>query len=314
MTDSFGRTIEYLRLSVTQRCNLNCLYCGADCPDLDELTAEETEKTVKAFALCGIRKVRLTGGEPLVRSDIAEIAERVSRIDGIEKTALTTNGVLLKEYATALKKAGLDTVNISLDSLDKETYKRITGSDCLKKVLEGIDAAESAGLKVRINAVLMRGVNDGEALSLVNLAKDKRLDVRFIELMPFSDTGKNEAMIIKGEEILSRFDFLKPVELTKNKADKSVAKYYTAEGFKGQIGLISPVSEKFCDECNRIRLLSNGEIKPCLAHEETFGLRRYLDDTEKAAEVIKKAIEAKPKGHRFGCEYGNIHAMNKIGG
>ena len=314
MTDGFGRNINYLRVSVTQRCNLNCLYCGSECPDFNELTADEIAEITQTFAICGIEKVRLTGGEPLVRADIAEIAEKISRIDKIKKLVLTTNGVNLKKYACDLKNAGVSAVNVSIDSLDRENYKRITGRDCLPQVLEGLDEAEKAGLKIRVNAVLIRGENDGEAESLINLAKDRKIDVRFIELMPFSDTGKNERLIIKGEEILKKFNFLKAVETKKKGFEQSVAKYYEADGFKGQIGLITPVSEKFCNECNRIRLLSNGKIKPCLGHEETYDLRPCFGDNEKMLETVRAAIFSKPKGHEFNCGYGNTHAMNKIGG
>lgn len=314
MIDGFGRKINYLRVSVTQRCNLNCLYCGAECPDTDELTADEIKEVVEVFSLCGIDKVRLTGGEPLVRNDIAEIAAAVNEIDSIKKLVLTTNGVKLKKYAYNLKSAGVSAVNVSIDSLDRENYKRITGRDCLPQVLEGLDEAEKVGLKLRVNAVLIRGENDGEAEALINLAKGRKIDVRFIELMPFSDTGKNERLIIKGDEILEKFSFLKPVEVKKKGFEQSVAKYYEADGFKGLIGLITPVSEKFCDECNRIRLLSDGKIKPCLGHEETYDLRPYFGNKEKMLETVRTAIFSKPKGHEFNCGYGNTHAMNKIGG
>ena len=314
MIDNFGRNINYLRLSVTQRCNLNCLYCGSGCPDLNEMTADEIRQVVEVFALCGIDKVRLTGGEPLVRTDIVEIAEKTVNIDGIKKLVLTTNGVNLKKYASDLKSAGVTAVNVSIDSLDRENYKRITGADCLPSVLDGLDEAEKAGLKLRVNAVLIRGENDGEAEKLIELAHNRKIDVRFIELMPFSDTGKNEKLIIKGDEILGKFDFLKPAEIKKQGFEQSVARYYTADGFKGQIGFITPVSNKFCDECNRIRLLSDGKIKPCLGHEETYDLRPYFGNREKMLEIIKSAVLSKPKGHEFNCGYGNTHAMNKIGG
>ena len=314
MTDRFGRNINYLRVSVTQRCNLNCIYCGSECPDFDELTADEIAKITRAFALCGIEKVRLTGGEPLARADIVEIAQKISEINGIKKLALTTNGVKLKKYAYDLKCAGVSAVNVSIDSLDRENYRRITGRDCLPQVLEGLDEAEKVGLKLRVNAVLVRGENDGEAEKLINLAKNRRLDVRFIELMPFSDAGRNERFIIKGDEILKRFSFLKPVDNGRSAFEQSVAKYYEADGFTGRIGLITPVSEKFCDECNRIRLLSDGKIKPCLGHEETYDLKPCLGEREKMLETVRTAIFSKPKGHEFNCGYGNTHAMNKIGG
>lgn len=311
MKDNLGREINYLRISVTQRCNLSCVYCGSEKPCVDEMTPDEIERIVKIFALYGINKVRITGGEPLVRDDIAKIVSKIKKISGIEKIVLTTNGVRLFEYASALKKAGVSAVNVSLDSLDRENYKSLTGTDALQKVLDGIERAEQCSLKVRINSVLIRGKNEKEAGALIALAKDRNIDVRFIELMPFSKETDNEGLIIKGREILEKFSFLKPVE---TKKEQSVAKYYEADGYKGRIGLITPVSENFCSSCNRIRLLSDGKLRPCLGHEETFDLREYFDDEEKMSQIIKQAVLSKPTGHEFSCGYGKTHAMNKIGG
>ncbi|MCQ2462633.1 MAG: GTP 3',8-cyclase MoaA [Clostridia bacterium] len=312
MKDNLGREINYLRVSVTQRCNLNCVYCGCENPDRDEMTADEIEKAVRAFAKLGINKVRLTGGEPLVRNDITEIACRLRKTDGIKKLVLTTNGVRLFELAQELKAAGVDAINVSLDSLDRENYKKMTGRDALPDVLRGIDRAIECGIKkIRINSVLIRGFNDMQADNLIYYAKDRNVDVRFIELMPFSDAGNNEKLIVKADEILKRFPFLTPVEGT---MAQSVAKYYEAEGFKGKIGFITPVSDKFCSQCNRIRLLSTGKIRPCLGYDTTYDIREYLNDEEKLLSVIEKAISSKPAGHNFECAYGNVHAMNKIGG
>ena len=316
MIDSYGRKINYLRVSVTKRCNLNCTYCGASCERSDEeLTAEQIEKIVKVFADFGITKVRLTGGEPLVRSDICDIAQRLRGIDGIKKVALTTNGIRLKEFAEPLKAAGVTAVNISLDTTDKEQFKEITGCDMIHKVFEGIEECERVGLSpIRLNAVLIRGQNDAQAESLINIARYRKIDVRFIELMPFSDDGENEKLVIKGEEILNRFPFLKPAANNGTDFEKSVARYYEAENFKGRIGLITPVSEKFCSECNRIRLLSDGKVKPCLGNDEIFDLKGVLYDDNLLRETICKAIMSKPMEHRFSCGYGNSHGMNKIGG
>lgn len=316
MIDSYGRKIDYLRVSLTKRCNLNCSYCGAECEKDTELTAEETEKIVAAFAKLGITKVRLTGGEPLLRSDICEIAERIGRLDGIKKLAITTNGVLLSKYAQRLKNAGVNAVNISLDTTDKKQYEKITGFDLLGKVYEGIDEAERVGLSpIRLNAVLIRGENDDQAEKLISIAKERKIDVRFIELMPFSDEGENEKLVIKGEEILRAFPFLKPFEDSgKGDFEKSVARYYTAEGFKGRIGFITPVSEKFCADCNRIRLLSDGKVRPCLGNSEVFDLMPYIDDEELLFEKVKEAILTKPTEHKFSCSYGHSHGLNKIGG
>lgn len=316
MIDNYGRKINYLRVSVTKRCNLNCSYCGARNEKADELTAEEFEKAVRAFASCGITKVRLTGGEPLVRKDITEIAKRISSIEGIEKIAVTTNGILLKEYAKELKSAGVTAVNISLDTTDREQFKEITGYDGLYKVFEGIEECERVGLSpIRLNAVLTRGKNENEAENLINIARDRKIDVRFIELMPFSSEGENENLVVKGEEILKRFPQLKPfVKEGTGDFEKSVAKYYTAENFKGRVGFITPVSDRFCSECNRIRLLSDGKVKPCLGNSDVFDIREFLSDEERLKKVIEKIILSKPREHSFSCGYGNHHGLNLIGG
>ena len=316
MIDSYGRKINYLRVSVTKRCNLNCSYCGA-CNEKDstELTAEQIEKIVRAFADCGITKVRLTGGEPLVRRDICDIAERISKIDGIKKLALTTNGIRLKELAKPLKEAGVSAINISLDTTDKKQYKQLTGFDGLQKVFGGIAECESVGLSpIRLNAVLIKGQNDSQAESLINIAKDRKIDVRFIELMPFSDEGENENLVIKGEDILKQFPFLKADPSDKTDFEKSVARYYEADGFKGRIGFITPISDKFCSECNRIRLLSDGKVKVCLGNDEVIDLMDVIDDEELLRERVKKAILSKPTEHKFNCGYGKNHGLNKIGG
>lgn len=316
MIDNYGRKINYLRVSVTKRCNLNCSYCGARNEKADELTAEEFEKAVRAFASCGITKVRLTGGEPLVRKDITEIARRIGSIDGIEKLAVTTNGILLKEYAKELKSAGVTAVNISLDTTDREQFKEITGYDGLYKVFEGIEECERVGLSpIRLNAVLTRGKNENEAEKLINIARDRKIDVRFIELMPFSADGEKNELVIKGEEILKRFPQLKPfVKEGTGDFEKSVAKYYTAENFKGRVGFITPVSDRFCSECNRIRLLSDGKVKPCLGNSDVFDIREFLSDEERLREEIEKIILSKPREHSFSCGYGNRHGLNLIGG
>ena len=316
MIDGYGRKINYLRVSVTKRCNLNCSYCGAACEKDQELSKDEILKLVSAFARLGITKVRLTGGEPLVRSDICEIAQGIAKTPGIKKLAITTNGVLLSKYAKRLKEAGVNAVNISLDTTDKKQYEKITGFDLLDKVFEGIDEAERVGLSpIRLNAVLIRGQNDNQAEKLISIAKERKIDVRFIELMPFSDEGDNEKLVIKGEEILAAFPYLKEInETQKSNFEKSVARYYTSEGFKGQIGFITPVSDKFCGECNRIRLLSDGKVKPCLGCEKVFDLRPFLDNEELLVKKAEEAILSKPMEHKFSCGYGHSHGLNKIGG
>ncbi len=313
MIDSYGRKINYLRVSVTKRCNLNCSYCGAGTEKCEDgLTAAQIEKIVRAFAVNGITKVRLTGGEPLVRSDICEIAKRISGIEGIKKIALTTNGIRLAEYAKALKAAGVSAVNVSLDTTDREQFRAITGYDMLHKVLEGIDECERVGFpSLRLNAVLVKGRNDDQAEKLVDIARNRKIDVRFIELMPFSRESADEGLMVTGKEILSRFPFLRAVN---ESGEKNVARYYSAESFKGRVGFISPVSEKFCGDCNRIRLLSDGRVKPCLGNDKTFDLMGCLDDEAALRETVREAILSKPMEHGFLCGYASSHGMNEIGG
>lgn len=316
MIDRYGRDINYLRVSVTKRCNLNCSYCGTKNEKSPELTPLQIEKIVRAFASCGITKVRLTGGEPLIRKDIIEIAERIADIDSIKKIAVTTNGIFLKNYAAELKKAGVTAVNISLDTTDKEQFRAITGYDGLHKVFEGIDECERAGLSpIRLNAVLTKGKNENQAESLISIAKDRKIDVRFIELMPFSSDGEKDELVVKGEEILRSFPQLKPfIKEGTTEFEKSVAKYYTAENYKGRVGFITPVSNRFCSECNRIRLLSDGKIKPCLGNNAVYDVMDYIDNEERLREEIEKIIMSKPREHSFSCGYGNHHGLNLIGG
>ena len=308
--DSFGREISYLRISVTQRCNLNCVYCGKeDCAKkAEELTPEQYYKIAKAFAKCGIKKIRITGGEPLVRGDVADIVRLIRTVSGIETVALTTNGVYLKQYAEELKESGLDSVNISLDSTDGSTYRHLTGADVLQRVMEGIDAAEKAGLSpLKLNAVLMKGVNSDGAGELISLAKERKIDVRFIELMPFSDEGENADLLVTGDELLKQFPIL---EYT---GSEGTAKYYSAEGFKGRVGLISPVTRKFCNGCNRVRLLCDGKVKPCLGYDTAYDILPFINDEEKLIKEIEKIILKKPAGHNFENR-STAHGLNKTGG
>ena len=311
MKDNFGREISYLRVSVTQRCNLNCVYCGkSDCAKKEtELSPETIEKLVCAFAKCGIKKVRITGGEPLVRDDICEIISRLRSVAGVETLALTTNGVLLEKYAKQLKEAGLQSVNISLDSTDGSTYRHLTGSDVLGKVISGINEAEKAGLSpIKINAVLMKGVNDDSAAGLIEIAKNRKTDVRFIELMPFSEDGEDNNLIVTGEEILEKFPFLTPLA-----ESDSTAAYYRAEGFEGRIGLISPITQKFCSRCNRLRLLSDGKVKPCLGYDNEYDLMPYLNNEWELIKQIENIIRSKPAGHNFAV-IPPSHGLNRTGG
>jgi len=312
MKDQFNREIDYLRVSITQRCNLNCIYCGkSDCNKKQkELSLDEIAQLVEAFAACGIRKVRVTGGEPLVRQDVVQIVERIAHTPGVETVGLTTNGVLLEQFAKPLVEAGLQSVNISLDSTDGSTYRHLTGADVLDRVLRGIDAAQDAGLSpIRINAVLMKGVNADGAAALIRLAETKPVDVRFIELMPFAEYGDVDALRVTGDELLGQFSFLQPLQAQ----DGGTAVYYGAPGFLGRVGLISPVSHRFCDRCSRVRLLCDGTVKPCLAYETVYDLKPYLQNEAALRTAIQDIISKKPAGHAFE-HTAPQHGLNRTGG
>lgn len=312
MKDNYGRDITYLRVSVTKRCNLNCIYCGKDfCAKKEqEMSSDEIYKAVKAFANLGINKIRFTGGEPLVRDDICDITEKVSAIHGISAISLTTNGVLLKKYACLLKRAGLQSVNISLDTLERETYKNITGADALDSVIEGIKAAQDADLNpIKINAVLIKDINSDDAEKLINIAQNNKIDVRFIELMPFSASGNDQKKIITGSSLLKRFPELAPLP-----ESSSTAVYYSRDGWKGRIGFINPISHKFCAECNRIRLLSDGKVKPCLGYDTVYDIMPYLNNENRLKEQIEKIIKSKPASHSFDTGLNPAYGLNRTGG
>ncbi len=316
MIDHLGRKIEYLRISVTQKCNMNCIYCNPDkeCESsCDSLSVEDFKNIVKSMAKFGIKKVRLTGGEPLLRNDLCGIIKALSEIEGIEDISATTNGLRLKELAIPLKQAGLNRINISLDSLDEEKFGFITGGGKLKEVLDGIKAVVEAGLSpIKINVVLIKGVNDEEIDTFINLAKDNPIEVRFIELMPIGDFGKNnKEKIIYNSEILKMYPKLNPVE----SMSFGPAMMYTSVGFKGLIGFISPMSHQFCHLCNRIRLTCDGKIKPCLGENGEIDILTILrNNPERLDEVVEAAVFNKPKGHHFNEEYKSLRSMNKIGG
>ena len=309
MKDSYGREINYLRVSVTQRCNFRCAYCGAADPNARELSPGQFALFAAAFARAGITKIRLTGGEPLMREDIAEIAAAVREAARPETLAVTTNGVLLAQKAAALKEAGVNAVNISIDTLDGDCFRRMTGRDALAAVTGGLETALALGFdRVKVNTVLLRGVNDGDADRLVALARDYPVDVRFIELMPTGGMADYRERLIPSGELLARFPGLAPAP-----GGDGVAVCYAAEGFLGKIGFISPVSQKFCHRCNRLRLLADGRVKPCLGQPDAYDLLPYLNDPERLYEEICHCIQKKPAGHHFEQDRG-LDPMNRIGG
>ncbi|KNZ41023.1 GTP 3',8-cyclase MoaA [Acetobacterium bakii] len=319
MLDQYGRKIEYMRISVTQKCNLKCIYCdpdGENCKDSQEenLAPEEIEKITRAMVKTGIKKIRITGGEPLVRKDVCEIISRISRIDGIEDICMTTNGVNLLKMARNLNVAGLHRLNISLDSLDEEKFRYITGGGDFKKTMEGIDLALELGMTpVKINTVLIKGINDNEIDALIELTRNRPIEVRFIELMPMGSFGeKNADKIIHNDDVINARPGLQYLERT----DKgSPAVYYRMEGYVGKIGFISPMTHQFCSDCNRIRLTSDGKIRPCLGNNGEADIRDALGlKPENFEKIIRQIIADKPRGHHFGEAFSSSRKMNMIGG
>ena len=317
MIDRHGRNITYMRISLTELCNLRCRYCmpeeGVDKKSHQEmLTEEELVNAVRAGAALGIKKLRITGGEPLVKKNIVSICRTLGAIPGIEELCLTTNGIRLPELAKELKDAGVNRLNLSLDTLDAEKYAYITRRGRLEDFYRGLDAALEAGFdKIKINAVLIGGFNDDEIRPLAELTLKYPLDVRFIEMMPMYDSGDfGPQSFISYTKVLEVLP-----EAVEMPADGSVAKLWRLPGALGNIGLISPISAHFCAECNRIRLTSDGKLKPCLHSGDEFSLKGL--DYEGMLAMMKDVIWNKPKWH------GDLDAlhrskagrnMNQIGG
>ena len=317
MTDKYGRNITYLRISVTDKCNLRCRYCMPEdgvCKKehTDMMSEDEIVCAAKAAAELGITKIRITGGEPLVKKNIVSICRRVAEVEGIREVCLTTNGILLPQLATQLREAGVKRLNLSLDTLNPEKYAYITRIGHLEQFEAGLKAALDAGFeKVKINAVLIGGFNDDEIEALAALTMKYPVDMRFIELMPIQDHDEfGQEAYVPYSRVLEKLPDAVPVS-----KDGGVAKLYRLPGAKGNIGLISPVSAHFCGECNRIRLTADGKIKPCLHSADEYSLKG-LDYAGMKA-VLQEAIDNKPAWH------GDLDAlhrsqagrnMNEIGG
>ncbi len=325
MKDGFDREIDYLRISVTDKCNLRCRYCmpkqGVEVmPHEEVLTLEEIFRVVRIMESLGVKKVRFTGGEPLVRKNLVKLISDVSGLAGISDIALTTNGVLLGEQLDALKKAGLKRTNISLDTLDKEVFLQITGYDGLERVLAAMDTALAEGLRVKVNCVPCRELNDGGIEALAGLAREKNVDVRFIELMPI---GCGKAFRgIASEELLARLEHTYGAcERVENVVKSETAQYYAFAGFRGRIGFISPLSHRFCGDCNRVRLTVEGQLKLCLHYDNGLSLKPLLrggaGDNE-IRERIVQAVREKPRAHSFSDRTAQEHEekrkMVQIGG
>ena len=317
MIDRLGRDIRYLRISITELCNLRCRYCmpesGVCKKRHDEMmTEDETIEAVRAAAFLGVEKLRITGGEPLVKKNVLSICRRAAQVEGIREVCLTTNGVLLPELARPLKEAGVKRINISLDTLDPEKYADITRIGTLDRAMAGLEAALATGFeKVKINAVLIGGFNDQEIVPLAELTKKYPVDVRFIELMPMYDGGDfDRTAFIPCAGVLKQLP-----EAEEAAPDGGVARLYRLPGAQGNVGLISPVSAHFCGGCNRLRLTADGKLKPCLHSGVEYSLKGL--DHDGMVEVMKEAIWNKPAWHG---ELDAVHRsragrnMNQIGG
>ena len=317
MIDNYGRDINYIRISVTELCNLRCRYCmpeeGVEKRAHDEMmTAEETLAAAKAAVSLGISKIRITGGEPLVKRGIVRLCREIAAIEGVEELCITTNGTLLREFAKPLREAGVNRINISIDTLKPEKFTYITRLGRLEDVLDGIDAVFEAGFeKIKLNVVLMGGFNDDEIGDFVSMTEDRALEVRFIELMPIGGGIEfDKAGFISCETVLEKVPELVPLGIT-----DGVASIYALPGAKGRVGLIRPISCEFCSGCNKIRLTADGMLKPCLHLDGEISIKGLAE--EDMAGVMKKAILDKPQMRDMMDADNPSRAgrnMNRIGG
>ena len=317
MLDRYGRSITYLRVSVTELCNLRCRYCmpadGIKKKDHENmLSEEELIRALRVAASCGIRKLRITGGEPLVKKNIISICQQAAAVEGIEELCITTNGLLLPQLAAPLRQAGVSRINMSLDTLDPDKYRYISRVGSLEQALAGLEAALAVGFeKIKINTVLIGGFNDEEIPDLAELTRRYPIDLRFIELMPMYDSGDfGPEAFIPDTEVLARLPEAEPVP-----QDGGVARLYRLPGAQGNIGLISPVSAHFCSECNRLRLTADGKLKPCLHAADEYAIKGL--DYEGMRRQFEAAIQGKPAWHGVLSATSRSHAgrnMNEIGG
>lgn len=331
LRDAEGRTVGYLRLSVTDRCTCRCVYCMPEggVPLMghgDVCSFEELLRIVETLAVRGVRKVRLTGGEPLVRRGIVDLVRMLRAVPGVDELALTTNAVLLAPLADELAQAGLDRVNISLNSLDADRYRAITRGGRLEDALDGIRAAHAAGLTpLKLNCVLLGGVNDDEIPRMATIARDHAVDVRFIELMPIGEAAAlSRERFIPASRVIEAVPELRPVPADDGVAlpagtcgtasTEGVAELYTAPGWKGRVGLIRPMSHRFCAGCTRLRLTADGRLKPCLHSADEVPLRGLAG--EALEREIERALALKPAHHDMdeGHASQSARPMNRIGG
>lgn len=307
--DQYDRVHDYVRLSITDRCNLRCVYCmpkeGLPFFPTDKvLSQDEIVQMIENFAEMGISKVRITGGEPLLRTDVVDIVRRIKAVDGIEDVSITTNGLYLTKKAKALKEAGLDRLNISLDTFHADRYKEITRGGNIEQVLDGINtAAELHFKKIKLNVVLIKGQNDDEILDFLKYTQYHDVNVRFIEFMPIGNSEKMWKKEYIG--LQSVFDTCKqngyeysPIELKGNGPSDN----YQIKGFKGSFGLIHPISSKFCENCNRLRITADGYVKACLYWNEEIDIRKSIPDKKEFRRLIQKSLDRKPLNHEMAMD------------
>lgn len=309
LIDKFGRQVTYVRISVTDRCDFRCVYCMSEdmefLPREQVLTLEEITRLSQAFVEMGVTKIRITGGEPLVRKGVVEMLAKISKLEGLEELVITTNGSQLVKLAEPLKQAGVKRINISLDSLDAEKFKKVTRVGDLNVVLDGIQAAKKAGFEnIKLNAVILKNRNHDEVRNLVQYAMDQGLDISFIEEMPLGaiDSHSREEAYYSSDEI--KRDLEQQFELlSSTKKTGGPARYYNVNGYNNKVGFISPHSQNFCDTCNRVRVTASGLLLLCLGQEHSMDLKRVLRanpiDLNKVKQALIDSMAIKPKGHDF---------------
>lgn len=321
MIDCYGRTIDYMRISVTDRCNLRCIYCVPEggihrIPAEKLLTDEEIIRIAEAAAKAGVRHIKVTGGEPLLREQITGLIQKLRQITGIETVTLTTNGMMLPEKIHALAEAGIDGVNISLDTLDAGRYREMTRGGNLQEALDGLKAAVRVGVPVKVNAVLYEEHWQEDAFALSKLAKKYPVHVRFIEHMPLGTEVKEKAVL--EEDILAFLEkYYGESTVYKEKLGEGPGHYFSFSGLQGKIGFISAMSHKFCSGCNRIRLTADGDLRMCLQSKEVVGLRERLRSgisEEELVELFQKSVAKKPAGHHMEERKIEAEGMCQIGG